>query len=80
MIGQLIREKLHRVFGSLGYLVVTKWRLSEPDIQKLFDGLGYVLFPKSRLSAAKVQLLEMPSAISWFGNRTRGGWARRTQA
>jgi FkbM family methyltransferase len=64
MIPQVIQTKLQRWMESLGYLVVAKWRLAEPDVQKVFDSLGYVLVPKSRLSAGTVQLFD--DAVDYF--------------
>jgi FkbM family methyltransferase len=64
MIPPVIRDKLLQFFASLGYVVVAKWRLSEPEVQRLFDSLGYVLVPKSRLSTGTVQLFD--DAVGYF--------------
>src|ERR1700758_5300355 len=72
MIRRAIQHKFQQLVGSLGYIVIAKWRLSEPDVQKLFDSLGYVLVPKSRLSVGTVQLFDdsvgyflVPKSHSW---------------
>jgi FkbM family methyltransferase len=72
MIGPTLRDAVQRMIGSLGYVLIAKWRLSQPEVQRMFDALGYVLLPKSRLRTTHVQLFDdsvdyllVPKARSW---------------
>ena len=72
MMKRWIEDRIQRLVASRGYLLLAKWRLSEPDIRRTFDALGYVLFPKSYLYATKAQLLDdsvdyfiVPKSRSW---------------